>query len=379
MSLGLTGVFILAGGAGLVLLIGVVIVAIIMTRRKQSGAQSNDSTTSQDDKGERTTMVKKEPRSRGLWKWVALLVLLALCVLPLLAVVGPVLMVIPVRSERSPTLEQGMEPSIHVVEALPTPAVTQLPTLTEPGATSTDTPQPASTPTGNTRADLGLNPFSELTTFVVLPGIAGLVLFVSAAAVALVVKSWSSSDPQSKDTGTNGDDGRKQARMAKLRYGLLAFVFWFALSVFFILDLHLSVSLYVRFVAIYAAFWVLVGALLLWGRPRREKLLILALLVLVLFSVRFVSWTSRKPFLKDLYSIKEGMTVGQVKQIMSNYRVGGGNPLALDGQKTKLDEQGEIVTGGITYLHTKEGWGNSDWGVVIFEDGRVVQTRFLPD
>jgi len=37
------------------------------------------------------------------------------------------------------------------------------------------------------------------------------------------------------------------------------------------------------------------------------------------------------------------------------------------------------VTGTSTYRHTNEGWGNSDWGVVTFEDGRVVQTEFMPD
>jgi hypothetical protein len=159
---------------------------------------------------------------------------------------------------------------------------------------------------------------------------------------------------------------------------LLAFAFWLALSIFLILDLGFSVSLYLRFVAIYTAFWVLVGALLLYGRPMREILLILGLFVMVAFSVRFMDWNSRKPFLKDFYRIREGMTVTQVEQIMSDYMQGDGRPL-VPGRKDVFNERGEVVTGTITYRHTNEGWGNSDWGVVTFENGRVVKTKFLPD
>jgi len=218
---------------------------------------------------------------------------------------------------------------------------------------------------------LSLNPFNR-AIFIILPGIAGLVLLIGAAVVALVMKRWRGSDTQSKDTSANGDHGGIWARTTKVRYVLLAFAFWLALSIFLILDLGFSVSLYFRFVAIYTAFWVLVGALLLYGRPVRENLLILGLFVMVVFSVRLMDWNSRKPFLRDFYSIKEGMTAAQVEQIMGGYMKGGGRPIWIN-------PQGEIVTGTSTYRHTNEGWGNSDWGVVTFENGRVVQTEFLPD
>jgi hypothetical protein len=129
----------------------------------------------------------------------------------------------------------------------------------------------------------------------------------------------------------------------------------------------------------YMAFWLLVGALLATGRSLRDKLLILGLFVLVLGSVRFVDWNSRKPFLRKFYSLQEGMTAEEVDQIMSGYMKanGGGPPQSQD--QYEFDEQGEIVTGWVTYRHTNEGWGDSDWGVVTFENGRVVHRRFLPD
>jgi hypothetical protein len=137
-----------------------------------------------------------------------------------------------------------------------------------------------------------------------------------------------------------------------------------------------------QFVAIYAAFWALVGILLLIGSPRREKVLILSLLIVVLFSIRFVDWNSRKPFLKDFHRIKEGMTVEQVEQIMGDYMGGPcqpknslGLPAGESGAKTEEPTLPEMAV----YRHTDEGWGNSDWGEISFEKGRVVEIQFLPD
>ena len=141
------------------------------------------------------------------------------------------------------------------------------------------------------------------------------------------------------------------------------------------------VSVYPLFVAVYAALWCLVTLLLLWGAPARRTLAIVVLVAVVVFSVRFVNCNSRKPFLKDLFRIKEGMSAAEVDQIMGDYMTGGGASMGsprprLDGQ---LAEQGATATGTISYRHTNEGWGNSDWGEVSFENGRVGNVLFSPD
>ncbi|UCC61706.1 MAG: hypothetical protein JSV36_12985, partial [Anaerolineae bacterium] len=191
--------------------------------------------------------------------------------------------------------------------------------------------------------------------------------------------------PRSRGPDAGGSDGRRWTAVLRSSYVLLAFLVGFALGLYLILDFALSVSLYLRFVAVYCAFWVLVLLLLLKGSPARQKLLILALLAIAFSSVRFIDWNSRKPFLKDLYRIEVGMTVAQVEQIMGDYMTGGGVPLGSPG--TRLDGRlaegligpAEPATGTISYRHTDEWWGNSDWGVVTLENGRVVDIWFSHD
>ena len=208
-------------------------------------------------------------------------------------------------------------------------------------------------------------------TLTVLSTIAGLVSFMITAVVALVVERWRRDVPQSKDVDTSGGDKRGWTTVLRSRYVLLAFPLGFALSLFLILDLGVSVSVYLRVTAIYAAFWVLVLMLLLEGTPARHKLLILVLFAMTIFAVRFVDWNSGKRFRKDLYRIKEGMTAAQVDQIMSSY-------MTRSGLENSY-ERGELVTGRVFYRHTDEGWGNCDVGTVFFRDGRVVHTEFSPD
>ena len=139
-----------------------------------------------------------------------------------------------------------------------------------------------------------------------------------------------------------------------------------------IFDLLGSASFYPVFVVIYTTFWVLIGALLLYDRPIREKVLILAVFVTLIFSLRFIDWNSRKPFLRSLYRIKEGMTHREVEQIMGCYTKSVGTNAQVDGD-------GYTVTGNVSYTHTDEGWGNSDIGLLTFQGGRVAEIAFLPD
>jgi hypothetical protein len=336
LSIGPAELITLAGIAGLALLVAVIVVLAVL-RRRRTGA----------------------PR---LWTWIVALASV-LVGLPLVLFVLGLSLVTPVRVQRS-----SIPPSEPVVVTV------------GPAANGSDT-APSGTPTPGTSPpnpvpvnDTGspswsIVPDTWLEAIAIPAAIAALTIFVGVALVAPVLSRW---------PGRAVTDSP-----SRTRYVLLGVALWIALSLFLILDLglNLAVSIYPGFVAAYAAFWVLVSALLLYRRPRRETILVMSLFVALLATLRFIDWNTRKPFLRRLNRIRQGMTVSQVDRIMSAYQGGyyGGPPPSLRENDPQFDNQGQIVTGWVTYRHTDEGWGNSDWGVVTFEDGRVVRADFQPD
>jgi hypothetical protein len=280
------------------------------------------------------------------WKWI-LAILVGAIVLPLIALLLGILLVTPARVERS---------SLPAQEAtMGTPAIGE--SIVIPPADAADPPL------------LSLSPQNPIHIFVILPLIAALILFPIGGVGGLLWWWWLRPKNDATDEYRTGNG---KAKTAKVRYVFFGLLLWGALSILFIFDLLGSVSLYPPFVAIYAAFWVLVGALLLYDRRLREKVLILIVFLALVFSLRSVDWNSRKPFLRRLYRIEEGMTYTQVERIMGSYR-------GSVGGSAKVDGEGHLITGSVSYTHTDEGWGNSDIGMVTFQDGRVAETDFLPD
>lgn len=348
-SIGLLEILLIATVVGLALFtIAVIAVLVVAPRRKE--AESPEGGTGKP----------------GIGKWVLVFGLSSLLALPLCVVVGGVMVVTPVRS--SQTVIEGPSPEVVMVAANSTAIAA---TVTVPAVPPSD---PAADPSQPSAGSLSLTPGE--TSFFVLPVLAGLVVLLGAAIMVGLGRSRSPDASQMED---NGDDGDRPAWLTRVKLGFLAFAFWFALSVFLILDVNFAVSVYLEFVVIYGGFWILVGVLLLVGRPARDKLLILGLFALLLFSVHFVNWNSRKTFLQSFHRIDVGMNASQVEQIMLGHMkdYGGGPPGSWP--QTQFDDEGAIVNGSATFRHTQEGWGDSDWGVVTFEDGRVVETRFLPD
>jgi hypothetical protein len=295
------------------------------------------------------------------------LLLLTVLALPLYVVVGGVTLEVPVRSSR--TTGEGLTPEVVTVEANATTIPAAMTVATVPS------PSPAAVAPHQPRAgSLSLTP--GVTSFFALPVLAGLVVLLGAAIMVRLGRSRSSDISQIED---NGDDENRPAWLTRIQLGFLAFAFWFALSVFLVLDVNLAVSVYWEFVVIYVGFWVLVSTLLLVGRPARDKLLVLGLFALLLFSVQFVNWNSRKPFLRSFRRIDVGMSAPQVEELMTGYMRKYGNGPMGSRPQTQFDDDGAISDGSVAYRHTREGWGDSDWGVVTFKDGRVIETEFLPD
>ncbi|WP_338864803.1 hypothetical protein [Myxococcus stipitatus] len=132
-------------------------------------------------------------------------------------------------------------------------------------------------------------------------------------------------------------------------------------------------------------FALLVGCLAILSTrsaPARVRWGTAVLLLLLCMGMRWLDWDSRKPFMRDLSSVRPGMTVEQVEAIMGRYLRGTGWP---ENPFTRGNAPGDFRAGELqvadsrVYRHTNEGWGNSDWGVVRFEAGRVVDVTFSPD
>jgi hypothetical protein len=134
--------------------------------------------------------------------------------------------------------------------------------------------------------------------------------------------------------------------------------------------------------------------------PSRRRFLGTALAGLVfgvaLLTLYAVPWNSRKPFLRDLDRIREGMSREEVERIMAGYIRGtgwpaspfeDGNPVgsvveAPSGERIpcRVSDSGELaIEGAMVFRHSEEPAYDSDWGVIHFRDGRVVAVRFMPD
>jgi hypothetical protein len=154
-----------------------------------------------------------------------------------------------------------------------------------------------------------------------------------------------------------------------LGIGLLLLI---ALGIFLIYDLVAALSVHLQFTLAYTIFWLALGAFLLRQTPRQLRLSLLVLFIGAMIAISLINWDSRKPFLRHFYQVKVGMTATQADQVMQGY-------LKSIGPTTQVNERGEIMAGPVSYRHTDEGWGDSDVGLLIFKNGRVVKTDFYPD
>jgi hypothetical protein len=161
----------------------------------------------------------------------------------------------------------------------------------------------------------------------------------------------------------------QKSNLDSLGIGLLLLI---ALGIFLIYDLIAALSVHLQFTLAYTIFWVVLGALLLRRTPRQLRLSLLILFVGAMITISLINWDSRKPFLRHFYQVEVGMTATQADQVMQGY-------MKFISPMTQVNERGEILAGPVSYRHTEEGWGDSDVGLLIFKNGRVVETDFYPD
>lgn len=144
---------------------------------------------------------------------------------------------------------------------------------------------------------------------------------------------------------------------------------------------------------VYAAYGGLTLAMLalIWRSARRIAVLAAALIagLVVLYAV---PWTTRKAFLLDLHRIEVGMTEIQADTIMYPYIRGSGwpaCPLPVPCSPVKGEPAPRHGVNGFMlpaaptgkqriYRHSDSRF-DSDWGIVLLNDGRVVSVEFSGD
>lgn len=153
------------------------------------------------------------------------------------------------------------------------------------------------------------------------------------------------------------------------------------------------------------AWWLYLAVLILFAlgilrrtslRRQPERVWILAVLSAAIAGLYFVPWSSRKPFLRDLYSIRPGMTESQARQIMGRYMEGTGWPAVYGNASnapgslvdagsgatyaTDVTPSGEMaVRDFIVYRHSTDGAYDSDWGIISLSNGVVLGVSFSAD
>jgi hypothetical protein len=102
-----------------------------------------------------------------------------------------------------------------------------------------------------------------------------------------------------------------------------------------------------------------------WRWRRWIKLIAVNALILALF---LIPWTSRKMFLRDLSSIKPGMTGAEVARVMAPYSE------QFESMQPHPDRMHYILFP----FHAHHWLINKNWGMVKMRDGEVVEVGFWP-
>lgn len=98
---------------------------------------------------------------------------------------------------------------------------------------------------------------------------------------------------------------------------------------------------------------------------KRTTLSVLGALFLGLTTLRCAPWTARKVFLQHFNALAVGMTVEEVAYEMWDYAFW-----------VYPKSSSRVVR---SYFHSWVGHFDSDRGVVVFTNGRVVELKFCPE
>ncbi len=143
---------------------------------------------------------------------------------------------------------------------------------------------------------------------------------------------------------------------------------------FYIIECAFTFSLTPFLTPVCALLWLISAKFLTKSLSQEKRAIVVCGMIILILSLRYLDFNSRKPFLRDLGKISVGMTGHEVEAIMGKYD----NQMTLytprDYQYLESDFSEQV-----SYRHTDEGWGNADIGTVKFQNGQVVGVDFSHD
>ncbi|HXG64178.1 MAG TPA: hypothetical protein VNO70_03665 [Blastocatellia bacterium] len=160
---------------------------------------------------------------------------------------------------------------------------------------------------------------------------------------------------------------------------MLNLVFWsivivilisFFFGVFLIAEILFPTSVVPFTTITCAVLWIAFAIPITDHLTKGRRVIILVTILLLILSMRYVDWNTRKPFARGLFRVQKGMTGVEVESIMGRYLKNWAQP-----ESAHYLHLNPNFTGETWYRHTREAWANADWGKVVFHDGRVVDVE----
>ncbi|MCX6345641.1 MAG: hypothetical protein NT018_11315 [Armatimonadetes bacterium] len=113
---------------------------------------------------------------------------------------------------------------------------------------------------------------------------------------------------------------------------------------------------------------------------KRKGWLVFSIFILSVVILGAVPWTPREHFLQYFNRIKPGMTASQVDSLMEHHYLEKHiYKITKDYNKDYLPENVKNADQAASYRHSDDGAYNADIGEIYYRNGRVLNTRFLPD
>jgi len=147
-------------------------------------------------------------------------------------------------------------------------------------------------------------------------------------------------------------------------------------------------TIYVR----YAWPWLLIMLPFVIFRFNKQKLGVVLALPLAMTLIYYTPWTTRKPFLRHLSSIRAGMDHAEVERIMRGYTRPFGEPEGSPEENAQNDQVPHATAAGHSignkaeneeaaadehvYKHSNSSAFYQDLGIIKFQDGKVKSVEF---